>query len=425
MSVLSDLVKDFKIPKMIKVRQNFPRPVIPAEDVPDTLRKVIDDAGVLSRIKEGDVVAIAGSSRGIANAPIFYRELVSIVKEQGGKPFIFPAMGSHGGATAEGQKLVLESMGITEEFCGCPIRSTMETVIIGHTEKNNLPVNLDKYAYDADCIILFNRIKLHTSFRGDIESGLAKMSVIGIGKQKGAELCHSIGLEYMHDRIVEISDYVYKHSKVIFGIGVIENAYDETADVVCLKTEEIHEKEPALLKKAISLMASICFKNYDILILDEIGKNISGTGMDCNIVSRFTSDTMPAEKRQQIITVLDLSEETHGNANGIGISDISTKRVWDKLDLEATYANPLTSLVIKSPKIPLIMENDQSAIQASIKFCLGIDRTKPRIVRIKNTLEVSEMYISEALLEEAKKFPFVEILSDPEEMAFDENGNLF
>jgi hypothetical protein len=413
MGVLSDLVKDFEIPKMVKIRQNFPRPVIPAEEIPAALRKAIEHAGVLSRIKEGNVVAIAGSSRGIANAPIFYRELVAIVKERGGKPFIFPAMGSHGAATSEGQKQVLESMGITEEFCGCPIRSTMETVVIGYTEKNHLPVNIDKYACNADAIILFNRIKLHTSFRGAIESGLAKMAVIGIGKQKGAELCHSMGLEHMYDRIVEISDYVFRHSKVIFGVGVIENAYDETAEIVCHKAEDILEKEPALLKKATSLMASICFKNYDILIVDEIGKNISGTGMDCNVVSRFTSDTMPAEKRQQIITVLDLSEETRGNANGIGISDISTRRVWDKIDLEATYANPLTSLVIKSPKIPLIMDNDRSAIQASIKFCTGIDRTKPKIVRIKNTLELSEIYISEALMEEAKKFPHIEILSEP------------
>lgn len=423
MSVLSNLVSQFQVPKMVRVRQKFSREKL--ENPTAELRRVILESDNLERILPGQRVAVAAGSRGIANIAPLMKELVALLKERGAEPFIFPAMGSHGGATAQGQIGVLASLGITEEFCGCPIKATMETVIVGKTEQHDIPINIDKYAYEADAIVLLNRIKPHTSFRGPIESGLAKMTVIGVGKQKGADQCHSFNMKNMSGNITEMADYVYRHLNVAFGVGILENAYDETNTIVCLASDEIIDQEPALLQRAFALMPQIYFKKYDVLILDEIGKNISGPGMDCNIVSRYTDESMPADPRQTVITVLDLSEETHGNAHGMGLADISTQRVFDKIDFVQTYANPLTALSIKSFSMPMMLESDLVAIQASIKFCVNADRKNPKIIRAKNTLHVGELLISEALLEEAKTMPEIEILSQPAYMEFDENGNLF
>ena len=360
----------------------------------------------------------------LPNAPVIYRELISMLREKGAAPFIIPAMGSHGGATAQGQTDVLTRLGVTEESCGCPIHSSMETVIIGKTRSKSIPVNIDKAAYKADGIVLTGRIKPHTSFRGPIESGLAKMTVIGLGKQKGADQCHSFKMCNMSENIMEMSALVYETLNIPFGLGIIENAFDETNQIVCLKPEEILKKEPALLKRAFELLPQIYFRNYDILILDEIGKNISGLGMDCNIVSRYPSEGIPPDPRQTMITVLDLSEETHGNAHGMGLADIATRRFFDKIDFVSTYANPLTSLSRGSFKMPMILENDKVAIQASIKFCVNSDRKNPKIIRAKNTLSVANLLISEALLDEARSMPEIEILSKPQAMRFDKSGNL-
>ena len=423
MSILADLVSMYKIPPMVRIRQKFPAEKL-ADPVAE-LRRVVLESGNLDRILPGQSVAVAVGSRGIANAAALCRELIHLIRQRGAHPFIFPAMGSHGGATAEGQRMVLASLGITEESCGCPIRCTMETVIIGHTEKNNIPINIDRYAAEADAIVMMNRIKPHTSFRGPVESGLAKLTVIGIGKQKGADQCHGFNMRNMSVNIMEMSDYVYRHMNVPFGIGILENAYDETNKIVCLKSEEILEKEPALLKRAFELMPQIYFRNYDVLILDEMGKNISGPGMDCNVVSRYTTDAIPPDPRQHVITVLDLSEQTHGNAHGMGLANFATQRFFDKIDFVQTYANPLTALSIRSFSMPMILENDKVAIQASIKMCVESDRSNPKIIRARNTLCVDELLISEALLPEARNIPEIEILSEPEEMVFDENGNLF
>lgn len=423
MSILSELVSDFNVPRMARIRQNFPKEKI-ADPVAE-LRKTILETGCICKIKSGQTVAIAIGSRGIANAAVIYRELVQVIKERGAIPFIIPAMGSHGGATAEGQQKILESLGVTEAFCGCPIVSSMETVMIGRTESHDIPVYIDKCAYIADAVVIINRIKPHTSFRGPVESGLAKMTVIGMGKQKGAEQCHSFSMKNMSENIMEIADYVYRHVNVAFGIGVLENAYDETCEIVCIDSKEILKREPLLLKKAFQLMPQIYFKKYDVLILDEMGKNIAGPGMDCNIVSRYPAEGIEPDPRQTIITVLDLTEQSHGNAHGMGLADISTKRLYNKIDFTSTYVNPLTALSIHSFHMPMILENDKMAIQASIKFCVEGNRGNPKIVRAKNTLKVSEIWISEALLPEAEQNPLIEIISGPEEMIFNEEGNLF
>lgn len=423
MDVLEQLIQDFKIPKMAKVRQHFPRPRIEKEDIPAVIREELQKDGTLNRIKKGDKVAITAGSRGIANIALILKEIVDNVKAVGAHPFIIPTMGSHGGATAEGQVEVLHSLGITEEYVGAPIRATMEVVELG-TSENGLPIRFDKYAAtEADATIVVGRIKPHTSFRGKYESGLAKMIVIGLGKQKGAEICHATGLEYMSARIEDITRGALEKSNIVFGVGLIENAFDETCKIVALPSKKIMEEEPILLEEARKNMPQIFIDKYDILIVDEIGKNISGTGMDTNVVGRYTSAAIQCEPRVQRIVILDLTAETHGNANGMGLGDICTRRLFEKIDFAKTYANPLTSRVVPSIKMPMVMNNDSQAIRAAIKTCFDVDYDKIKMVRIKNTLKVDEIYISEHLLDEAKAHPNIEILEEPKPMVFDENGN--
>jgi len=300
----------------------------------------------------------------------------------------------------------------------------MEVVRIGTTDKG-IPVCFDKYAYEADATIVVNRIKPHTSFRGSIESGLVKMIAIGLGKQIGAEMCHATGLSNMSARVEEIAKVAIEKSNIAFGIGIIENAYDETSRIVAIPRQKIIDEEPELLIEAKENLPQILFDNCDVLIVDEIGKNISGTGMDTNIVKRFTSEAIVCKPLAQRIVVLDLTKETHGNANGIGLADVCTRRLYEKIDFYETYPNPLTSRVLLSVKIPMVMDNDRLAIKAAVKTCFDIDYDDIRIIRIKNTLKLEEIQVSENLLDEAKKNPRIEILSDPKEMAFDENGNLF
>ncbi len=422
LDIFEELTQGYVIPKMAKVRQIFPRPII--EDVPGAVREALKKQGVLDRVKPGDRVAITAGSRGIANIAAIIRETVSVLKELGTHPFIIPAMGSHGGATAKGQVGILESLGITEESVGAPIKSTMETIQVGTTEED-LPVCIDKYAYEeADATVVIARIKPHTSFRGKYESGFVKMIVIGLGKQLGAEICHATGFVGMSERMESMARLAIEKSNIAFALGVIENAYDETSKVVAYPREEIIEAEPPLLKEAFTNMPKIFFDKYDVLVVDEIGKNISGTGMDPNIIARFTSSVVTCEPTVQRIVTLDLTEETHGNANGIGLADICTRRAYEKIDLKITYPNPLTSRIVGSVMIPMVMDTDAQAIRAAIKTCFEVDFDNIRMIRIKNTLKLEEIYISEALLEEARKNPNLEILEEPKDVTFDKEGNL-
>lgn len=421
-SILEQLVDGIQLPKMIKVRQKFERPII--EDISSVLREMLNQGEIIGRIKKGNRVAITAGSREISNLPLILREIANVLKEKGASPFIVPSMGSHGGATSEGQTNVLRNLGITEKSIGVPICSTMETVQIGTTE-SGLPVYFDKYAAEADATVVVGRIKPHTSFRGPYESGLAKMIVIGLGKQKGAELCHATGLSNMSKRIEDIARLAIEKSNIVFGVGIVENAYDETSRVVTVPREKIMDVEPALLVEAKTNLPKILMDKCDVLIVDEIGKNISGTGMDTNIVRRFTCEEMACEPLAQKIVIFDLSKETHGNANGMGLADITTRRMFEKINFYETYPNPLTSKIVFSVKIPMVMDTDSQAVKAAIKTCLDVDYNNIKIIRIKNTLKLDEIYISESLLDEVKENPQIEILDKPKHMVFDEKGNLY
>lgn len=422
MSAIEDILAKNTIPRMLTVKQHMPRPRV--ENVDQAVREAIEEANVLDRIKPGMRVAITGGSRGINNMVQVYKTLVQLVRSLGAEPFIFPAMGSHGGATAQGQVEVLKHLGVTEDVCGCTIISSMETDLLGYTKKNGLPAYIDHNANLADAIILVNRVKLHTSFRGNIESGLCKMAVIGMGKQKGAELCHSRGWDLMLDSILDLSETIISKSKTIFGIALVENGYDETAIVSCLPAEKILEGEQELLIKAKEYMPSIPFKDYDILIVDVMGKEYSGGGMDTNVISRYPSTAVPPDPRQKIIAVLDLSDGSMGNAIGVGMADITTSRLFGKWNMEASYINNLTNGTLQNYKMPMVMNSDKNAIRAALQMCRLPDPSKAKVVRIHSTLELSEFQVSEALLDEAKGLG-LELCGEAKDIIFDENGNLF
>ncbi|QBP42482.1 nickel pincer cofactor-dependent isomerase, group 22 [Paenisporosarcina antarctica] len=415
MSIIEELLKDIPVPKMIKIKQRFHAPEL--ADVSFEVRKTLNDSNVLERISEGDNVAIAVGSRGVADISVLVRETVNAIKGVGGNPFIVPAMGSHGGATAEGQRGVLKQLGVEEETVGAPVKSSMEVVKIGELP-NGLPVYFDKNAYEADKIVVINRVKPHTCFRGPVESGLMKMITIGLGKQKGAEAAHSFSFKYMAEHILDMTKISIEKTPLIFGLATIENAYDRPAKVMAIPIEELLEKESLLLKEAKSLMPKIQFDSIDVLVVNELGKEISGDGMDPNITGRYPTPYASGGPDVKRIAVLSLTEKSEGNANGIGLADITTKEVYDKIKWEKGYANALTSTVIDVIKLPMVLESNELAVKAAIKTCNALDLTKAKVVRIKNTLDIGEIWISESLLEDSRGLRDIQILSDPMEWDF-------
>ena len=420
MDIIKTLLKDVPFPRMIKISQQFPSEEL--ADVPAVLRNELAASGQLDRIKPGMRIAIAVGSRGVAQIPALVRTTVEEVKKSGGVPFVFPAMGSHGGATDEGQADVLAHLGITEQSIGCPIVSSMEVVEISRLP-NGLPVYVDKNAYNSDGIVLINRIKPHTAFRGPNESGLVKMIAIGLGKQKGAETCHSYGFKHMAAHVPAMAREAIAKAPILFGIGTVENAYDHVAKIVVVGADNLIEADKKLLVEAKAAMPSIGFSPIDVLVIDEIGKDISGDGMDPNITGRYPTPYPTGGPEVTKMVVLDLTEKTNGNANGVGSADFTTRRLVNKADFKAMYANGITSTVVRPTAIPMTLDNDSEAIRAAVKTSNAPDFSKVRLVRIKNTLHLGEFMISESLLDEARAMPNVTILSDPFEMKFDAEGN--
>ena len=421
-NIIQQLLDPIPIPKIVKVRQVFPDARL--ENIEREVRNVLAEKALLSCLKPGQTIAITAGSRGITDITRVLREIVLAVKNAGGVPFIVPSMGSHGGATAEGQVEMLKSLGITEELVGAPIRSSMEVVQVG-VASNGLPAYIDRHADEADGILVVNKIKPHVAFRGKIESGLMKMITIGLGKQKGADTCHGLGSRKMAENIAAIAGTVIKNTNIIGAVGIIENAYDQTREIVALRAEEIEQEEPALLLKARELTPRLFFKEIDALIVEEMGKNISGTGMDTNVIGRYHTDIDKDGSEPDItkIAVLDLTEQSRGNANGVGLADYTTRRLYEKLSFEKTYPNSLTTTASTSVKIPMVLDNDRLAIKAAIKCSNIPDLGRVRMVIIKNTLELEHIYISESMLKEVRKNPEVEVVSDPFQLEFDETGS--
>lgn len=421
MSAISEIIKDIPIPEMVTVRQNFSAEKI--NDVAAKTREQIARPEISSSIQPGMTVAITAGSRGVSNCAKITKTVVECVKERGANPFIVAAMGSHGGVTEKGQRDILRDYDITEESMGCPLKIGIETALIGRTD-TGFPVYIDRYAAEADGIIAVNRIKPHTAFRGQWESGLIKMLAIGLGKQKGAEFCHSRGMQQIATMIPSFGKAILEHANVLFGLGMLENAYDQTADIVALTPEEFITVEPRLLMRAKSLIGKILLDETDVLIVDVIGKNYSGAGMDPNITGTFANPYATGGIRAQRVVVLDVSDESHGNTNGLGLATCASKRAFDKFNPEMTYPNALTGRQIDGAKIPLIFKNDKECIQAAIILCTDVASKDVRIVRIKNTLELGEIEVSVSLLDEVKKHPAMEIVGTPAPLPFREDGNI-
>ncbi len=427
METITDLIKNQPIPKMVRIRQNFDRTHIPVEDIPETVRKELDREDLGGKIQPGMKIAITCGSRGMTNNAVMARAMVDFVKSRGAEPYIVAAMGSHGGATAEGQTQILKDYGITEEAMGCPVKSSMETVQVGLSGIRKQPVFVDKNASEADGILLFNRIKPHTSFRGPYESGLMKMMAIGLGKQKGAESIHHQSPAIMHELVEEYGRTILENCPVLGGIAVIENAYDDTYMIKGLTPQEIIDKEPGLKEISYKTIARLLFEKCDVLVVDKIGKNISGDGMDPNISGRFVlpqycSGGIQAEK----VVILDITDETHGNAQGIGLAEVTTRRLVNRMKLEMTYPTGVTNTFLHLMKIPMIMDNDREALQLALMCCPDAeDHDNMKLIRIPNTAHIGEIEISEGLLPLAEANPDIEILTEPYDLPFDGQGNLF
>jgi hypothetical protein len=411
-------------PKMYHVRQNLDVPKV--ERIEETLDQAFLAIQGNSLIKAGARIAVTAGSRGIANIEVVLKHLVGILKARSARPFLVPSMGSHGGGTAEGQVEVLRSLRITEESVGTPILSSMEVVEIGRS-RFGFPVLVDKYASEADGIVVVNRIKPHTEFEGPIESGLMKMMAIGLGKHKGCLEVHKQTVQYGYrDVIPEIGQIILEKLPVLFGVGLVENVYDETAMIRAILPPQFLEEERKLLIQAKGLMARLPFDRIDILLVDEMGKNISGTGMDTNVVGRimFVGEKEPEKPRITRIVVLDLAVESHGNAIGVGLADYTTQTLLSKIDASATATNSIAGMTPEKGRTPLALPTDQEAVDAAFTTIGAIKAEEARVVHIKNTLEIAELHISESLLEDMEKRDGLTLLKELGPLAFDQAGAL-
>lgn len=424
MQVVTNLISGVSIPKMVKVRQKFDDTHISDNNIEHLVREQLDKPEILGKIKSGMNVAITCGSRGIKNYALMAKTIVNLVKEHGGIPFIVAAMGSHGGATSAGQRQILADYGITEETMKCQIKSDMDTVKIGHCDKFDTDVRIDKNAANADAIIVFNRIKIHTSFHGSYESGLMKMMAIGLGKQHGANIIHAVKPDLM-DQVVEMHGKIcLENAPVIGGLGVIENAFDDTWKIIGLTPNEIVKEEPKLLIEAKHQFATLLFDSCDVLVVDKIGKNISGDGMDPNVTGRFATNIHGGIQVDKIV-VLDLTDETHGNAQGIGNAEVTTRRLERKMRREMTYPTAVTNKFLGLDKMPMVMDNDKEALQLALKACYTERTETLRVIHIQDTSHLEYIEISESLLAEAKENSKIEILSSPFDWAFNKFGNLW
>lgn len=412
------------LPKMVRIKQHIEAPVV--EDIPAAVQAELDQIDATSLVGRGDRIAITGGSRGVANIEIVIKATVDYLKEIGAKPFVVPAMGSHGGATAEGQRDVLAHYGITEESVGAPIEATMETVEIGRIA-DGLPVLLDRNAAEADGIVPINRIKAHTDFKGSIESGLLKMMAIGLGKQRGANMYHRAFFHHGFEHVIlTVGSLMLDSGRVVFGLGLVENAHEHTAKVAAMPPADLIRRERELLVEAKSLMGQLPFDTLDLLVIDWMGKNISGTGMDTNIIGRMMQNFEPEPKKPAILRIFvrDLTEESNGNATGVGLADFTTTRLVEKIDRYATYMNGITGLGPQKSKIPFYYDTDREAIEVALNTIGLTPPEEAKVARIESTLTLATLDISEAFLEDANLRSDLEVVGEVKPFEFDDSGSL-
>ena len=422
MGSIHDMLKDVAIPRMVRVKQIFDPQCL--NDIPAEMAAQFDRAEVKASIKPGMRVIVTAGSRGIANLALIIREIVTFLKKQGAEPIVIPAMGSHGGSTAEGQLAVIHEYGVTPDYVGCPVIATMDVTKIG-TLDDGRPIYINRLAAEADGIVTLNRIKAHTAFRGRYESGMMKMLTIGLGCQKGAEVCHRQGIEKLGPNVEKFAFGILKNARVLLGVGIVENAYDRTAMVRVMTGEELPLVEPELLKIAKARMACLKLPKVDVLIIDRIGKDISGEGMDPNIAGRWIVPGIRGGIEAKRVGILDITDATLGNVVGLGMADTCSKRVVEKMSRENTYPNSLTSTVTSLCKIPMYFDTQKETIQATIK--MTPDRTPEEVsmIHIRDTLSMGEIEVSENLLDQIVGRDDMEILGEPADMTFNAADDLF
>jgi hypothetical protein len=412
-------------PKMYRIRQTFDSRKV--DSITNEVETGIKTLLLSSDVKPDQTVAVACSSRGITNYTAIVKAVVSSLKAKQLKPFIFPAMGSHGSATAEGQQKVLEHLGITEKSVGAPVRSSLDVVQQGQTVEG-IPVYMDRLASEADHIVLVNRIKKHTEFEYKFESGLMKMMAIGLGKQAGAAMYHQAMLTYGYAHVIEsIAHQMLQEANILFGVGIVENGYGQTAKIGICPREEIEAQEIELFKLAKALTPVLPFEEADVLVIKEMGKDISGTGFDTKVVGRIGMPLVtpdPESPKIKRIMVCDLTDGSEGNAVGVGVADIITRRLYDKIDQAALDMNTVTGVCPEMGRIPLTLKNDREALDVAIR-CVGlIPIEKLKIMRIINTSLLSEIDVSEGYEAELKTRQDLEIIKDIHDLEFDSDGNL-
>jgi len=415
---IEEILRGVQLPRVALVEQTSGTPP-ELGDIREAVREALREV----ELPAGSV-AVGVGSRGVARIDEVTAALVDALKEAGAEPFVVPAMGSHGASSAEGQAEVLRHLGVSEETVGCPVRATMETVLVGETP-DGVPVHVDKNAYEADAIVVVNRVKPHTAFRGTVESGPTKMLAIGLGKQKGAHAIHFAGWGEIHRTIPQAARVMVETGRFAFGLAVVENADEEPCRVAAIPAGRFEEAEAPLLEEAKRNLLRLPFGELDVLVVDEIGKNISGDGADPNVTGRFATPygggDVPHVER---MVFLGLTHQTGGNATGLGAADVVTERLAGNVDRSSTYMNALTSTTPAAAKTPMVMPDDRMAIAAAITMCAGIDPKRVRLARIKNTLDLRRLWVSEALLDEVEKDEDLRVVEGPQEMRFDEYGTL-
>jgi len=411
------------LPGLVEVSQRLWDQRVP--EVAGCVRAEMDRVDLKGLLPAGGRVAITVGSRGLANLPLIVRALVEEVRRRGAEPFLVPAMGTHGGATAEGQVRLLAGLGVTEESAGAEICSTLEVELVGRTE-SGFPVYVDRAALGADGIVVMNRIKEHTDFAAPLESGLAKMLAVGLGNQEGARALHARGAGALARAIPEAARVVRSQAPVLVGLAVLDNAYGETAEIRALRPEEMEAGEQTLLRRVKRRAPRLPFREIDVLVVERMGKEISGVGMDTKVLGRrlIRGEQEFGGVRINRVMVLDLSDVSYGNAVGIGLADATTQRLVDKIDRQATCANMVHTGFWERGKIPLTFADDREAIAAAVSMGTRWEPGQVRLVRIRDTLHLDRLQVSEALLEEVRRHPRMEVVGEPQEMAFDASGRL-
>jgi hypothetical protein len=411
------------LPPLARVRQSIPQPRV--ADLPGTVRRLIQQSRLRDRVPPGGTIAVGVGSRGIASIQPIARAAVETLKAMGYRPFVVAAMGSHGGATAEGQRALLAGYGITPEAMGAEVRTDMDTVVLG-TSPIGLPIYFDRNAHGADGIVLLNRVKPHTDFHASHESGVLKMLVIGLGKRQGAEQIHRLGLRGMKEVLPAVGRFLVEHTKFALGVAILENAREQPAELVAVEPEAIFEVEPGLLERARGLMGRLPFDQIDVLVVGELGKNYSGAGMDPNVIGRLMVETQPDFDRPVVtrLAVLDVSDESHGNVVGVGFADLTTERLVSRMDPEPFRINVLTSCFLERARIPITLPTDREVFRAALETCWRVDPWQARTVVIPNTLELDTLWVSRPLEPEVAAHPHLERDTEYLPVPFGPDGSL-